>query len=310
MPVYKAPVEETLFILKDVLDISNFSHIAGYEDMSLEMVEAILEQIAKIAETEMFPLNQVGDAEGCKRQEDGNVITPKGFKEAYNTYCEGGWPGFVTNPKYGGQGLPYCVYSAFSEYVISANNAFTVYPGLTQSAIAAINAHANDALKQMYLPKMIEGKWTGTMNLTEPQCGTDLGLLTTKAIKNENGSYTISGQKIFISSGEHDLAENIVHLVLARVEGAPDGTKGISLFIVPKFEVDEQGELGKRNKVVCGSIEDKMGLHGNATCVMNYDGAIGHLVGEENNGLKAMFKMMNEARLQVAMQGHGQSVIS
>jgi len=252
----------------------------------------------------LHPLNRGGDMEGCVRHDDGSVTTPKGFKEAYDQYREGGWLGLAVPAEFGGQGLPYVVHSAVGEYFSSSNMALMMYPGLTQGAIAAILEHGSDEQKRAYVPKMAEGVWTGTMNLTEPHCGTDLGLLRTRAVPNGDGSYKISGQKIFISAGEHDMAENIIHLVLARIEGAPAGTKGISLFIVPKFRLDADGNQGERNAVSCGSIEEKMGIHGNATCVMNYDEAEGFLIGEENGGLRAMFVMMNEARLGVGMQGH------
>ena len=238
------------------------------------------------------------------------MTTPKGFKEAYKAYADGGWIGIAADPAYGGQGLPYTLAAILNEFHAGANMAFTMYPGLTQSAIAAINTHASAELKQLYLPKMIDGTWSGTMNLTEPHCGTDLGLLKTKAVPNGDGSYAITGQKIFISAGEQDLTENIVHLVLARIEGAPAGTRGISLFIVPKFIPDTNGKPGKRNAVSCGALEHKMGIHGNSTCVMNHDGAQGWLVGEANRGLNAMFVMMNEARLGVANQGLSQSEVS
>ncbi|MFN3443001.1 MAG: acyl-CoA dehydrogenase C-terminal domain-containing protein, partial [Rhizobium rosettiformans] len=265
--------------------------------------EAIIGEAAKLAEEQLFPLNLSGDQEGCVRSDDGSVKTPKGFKEAYDAYCQGGWLGLAVPAEFGGQGLPYTLHSAVGEYMSSANMALMMYPGLTQGAIAAILEHGSDEQKQKYLPKMVEGVWTGTMNLTEPHCGTDLGLLRTKAVPNGDGSYKISGQKIFISAGEHDMSDNIIHLVLARIEGAPEGTKGISLFIVPKFMVGDDGSVGARNGVTCGAIEHKMGIHGNATCVMNYDEATGYLIGAENKGLAAMFVMMNEARLGVGLQG-------
>ena len=256
------------------------------------------------------PLNQVGDQQGCVRHENASVTTPEGFKPAFNQYREGGWMGLAADPDYGGQGLPYVLHTAVGEYFSSANMALMMYPGLTQGAIAAITEHGSDDQKAKWLPRMIEGTWTGTMNLTEPHCGTDLGLLRTKAVPQDDGSFKISGQKIFISAGEHDMSENIIHLVLARIEGAPEGVKGISLFIVPKLTVADDGTVGDANGVSCGSIEEKMGIHGNSTCVMNYDGATGYLIGEEHKGLKAMFVMMNEARLGVGMQGLCQSEVA
>jgi len=303
MTVYKAPVKDTLFVLKDVLGYERHSNLPGFSDASVDVLEAILEEGAKLAENVMHPLNQSGDHEGCTRHEDASVTTPKGFREAYGQYRDGGWMGLAVPAEFGGQGLPYTVHSAVGEYFSSANMALMMYPGLTQGAIAAILEHGSEEQKQTFVPKMTEGVWTGTMNLTEPHCGTDLGLLRTRAVPKGDGSYAISGQKIFISAGEHDMAENIIHLVLARIEGAPAGTKGISLFIVPRNKVGADGSVDEANGVSCGSIEEKMGIHGNATCVMNYDEAEGHLIGAENGGLRAMFVMMNEARLGVGMQG-------
>jgi len=303
MPVYRAPVEDTMFVLKDVLNIERYNNLPGFEEATPDMIEAILGEAARLCEEVLQPVNHSGDKEGCTRHEDGSVTTPKGFKEAYQAYKEGGWMGLAAQPEYGGQGLPYVLHSAVGEYLSASNMAFSMYPGLTQGAIAAIQVHGSEDQKNTFLPKMIEGTWTGTMNLTEPHCGTDLGLLRTKAVPAGDGSYKISGQKIFISAGEHDLSENIIHLVLARIEGAPEGTKGISLFIVPKFVLNEDGTPGERNGASCGSIEEKMGIHANSTCVMNYDEATGYLIGEENRGLNAMFVMMNEARLGVGLQG-------
>ena len=303
MPSYRAPVEDSLFLLNDVFDWNRYSNLPGFADATPDVVEAILGEAAKLCEEVLQPVNLSGDREGCKRQPDGSVTTPKGFKEAYKAYAEGGWVGLAADPAFGGQGLPSTLAAIVNEYSASANMAFTMYPGLTQSAIAAVTVHGPDAVKQAYLPKMISGEWAGTMNLTEPHCGTDLGLLKTKAVLNADGSYAITGQKIFISAGEHDLTPNIVHLVLARIEGAPGGTRGISLFVVPKFLPDPQGNPGARNGVSCGAVEHKMGIHGNSTCVMNYDGATGFLIGEANRGLNAMFVMMNEARMGVANQG-------
>jgi acyl-CoA dehydrogenase len=309
MPSYKAPVEDTLFLLNDVFGIQRYSNLPGFSDIT-DMLEPILEEGAKVCEETFQPVNRSGDKEGCTRHPDGSVTTPKGFKQAYDSYRAGGWMGLAIPEEYGGQGLPYTLSAVMNEFASASNMALAMYPGLTMGAMAAMLVHGSEEQKQMYLPRMVTGDWTGTMNLTEPHCGTDLGLLKTKAVPNGDGSYAISGTKIFISAGEHDMAENIVHLVIARIEGAPMGTKGISLFVVPKFLVNADGSLGARNGVACGSIEHKMGIHGNSTCVMNYDGATGWLVGAENKGLNAMFVMMNEARLGVAIQGLAQSDVA
>jgi len=303
MPTYQAPVQDTLFVLNEVLGFERYSNLPGFADASGEMLDAILGEAAKLAENVIQPTNRDGDMEGCTRNADGSVTTPKSFKAAFDAYREGGWMGLAVPPEYGGQGLPYAVHQAAGEYFVSGNMALLMYSGLTTGAIAAILTHGTEEQRQAYLPNMVSGVWTGTMNLTEPHCGTDLGMMRSKAVPNGNGGYKISGQKIFISAGEHDMADNIIHLVLARAEGSPDGIKGISLFIVPKFLLDADGKPGKRNGVSCGSIEEKMGIHGNSTCVMNYDEAEGYLIGEINGGMKAMFTMMNEARLGVGLQG-------
>ena len=307
MPSYQVPLREFRFILHEVLELERFSNLQGFADTPADVMDQILEEGAKLAQNVLAPLNQVGDREGCTRHADGSVTTPKGFKEAYKQVVEGGWPSLSSDPEFGGQGLPHILNLAFNEMVSSANMAFGMYPGLSHGAYSALLHHGTDAQKAKYLPKLVSGEWTGTMNLTEPHCGTDLGLLKSKAVPVGDGTYRISGQKIFISAGEHDLADNIIHLVLARIEGAVEGVKGISLFVVPKFHVNEDGSLGARNGVSCGSIEHKMGIHGNSTCVLNYDDAIGTLVGVEHKGLNAMFVMMNEARLGVALQGYSQS---
>jgi alkylation response protein AidB-like acyl-CoA dehydrogenase len=310
MPTYKAPVDDVKFLLNDVFHIERHANLPGFSDASPDVVDAILGEAAKLCEHVLTPLNRVGDKEGCKRGADGSVTTPTGFKGAFKQIVDGGWIGISAPPEFGGQGLPMVLTQIVNEFLCSANMAFAMYPGLTQGAIAALIAHGSAEQKAAYLPKMIAGEWTGTMNLTEPHCGTDLGLLRTKAAKHGDGSYKITGTKIFISAGEHDLAPNIIHLVLARIEGAPEGTRGISLFVCPKFLPKPDGSLGASNAVTCGSIEEKMGIHGNSTCVMNYDGATGWLLGEENRGLNAMFTMMNEARLAVGIQGLAQSEVA
>jgi len=310
MPVYKAPVDEMTFLLSDVFHFDRYNNLPGFAEATPDVVEAVLAEAAKFSEAALAPLNRVGDKEGCRRNADGSVTTPNGFKDAYKRLAEGGWIGVAAPAEFGGQGLPMVLAQAVNEYFCSANMAFGMYAALTQGAVAALLAHASAEQKRLYLPKLVTGQWAGTMNLTEPQCGTDLGLVRTRAAGQADGSYKITGMKIFISAGEHDLAENIVHLVLARIEGAPEGTRGLSLFIVPKFVPTADGGLGARNAVSCGSLEEKMGIHGNATCVMNYDHAAGWLVAEPNRGLQAMFTMMNEARLGVGVQGLAMSEVA
>jgi alkylation response protein AidB-like acyl-CoA dehydrogenase len=307
---YQPPVREHLFLLRDVLEIGTLANLPGFADAPMDVVEQILEGAATFCAEVLAPLNSVGDKKGCVWNPDGSVNTPPGFKEAYRQLVDGGWPALGAEPAYGGQGLPAVVNLAFSEMSSSANMAFSMYPGLTHGAYSAILAGGSDAQKDLYLPKLASGEWGGTMNLTEPQCGTDLGLIRTKAVPAGDGSWRISGQKIWISSGEHDLADNIVHLVLARIEGAPAGVRGISLFIVPKFLPDPQGRPGARNSVSCAGLEEKMGIHGNATCVISHEESTGWLVGEENRGLAIMFVMMNEARLGVGLQGLSQGEIA
>ena len=308
MPHYIAPTKDMQYVLNDVLDVKN-SSIPGYADLDADFLSAILEEAGKITSQVLAPLNAVGDQEGC-HFENGVIRTPTGFKDAFEQVKEGGWTGIDCDPEFGGQGLPYLVGTAVGEMFASSNMAFGMYQGLTHGAYSAIHAHGTEAQKQTYLPNMVSCDWTGTMNLTEPHCGTDLGLMRTKAEPQEDGTFKITGQKIFISAGDHDLSENVIHLVLAKIPGGPDGVKGISLFIVPKFMVNEDGSLGARNAVAVGKIEEKMGIHGNATCVMNYDGATGFLLGEEHKGMRAMFTMMNEARLGVGLQGYSQAEVA
>ena len=310
MPIYRAPVKDQLFILNEVLNIGKYSNLPGYSEATPDLVSAILEEGAKFCENELQPLNYSGDREGCTRHEDGSVTTPKGFKEAYQKFIENGWPSLTSDPEYGGQGMPHVLGFCFEEMMISSNHAFAMYPGLAAGAQAAISIDGSDEQKQTYLPKMITGEWTGTMNLTEPHCGTDLGMLRTKAEPNADGSYAISGTKIFISAGDHDMAENIIHLVLARLPDAPKGVKGISLFIVPKYKLNADGTPGEFNNVNVASIEEKMGIHSNSTCVLNYEGSEGYLIGEPHKGLKSMFIMMNAARIGVGMQGLANSEVA
>jgi acyl-CoA dehydrogenase len=308
MPSYTPPTKDMQFILHDVLRITA-SDIPGYDELEPDFTAAILEEAGKLTSGVLAPLNVVGDTEGC-RLENGVVYTPTGFKEAFAQVKEGGWPGLDMPEEFGGQNMPVVIGSAVGEMFSSANMAFTMYQGLTHGAASAILAHGSQAQKETYLPKMVSCEWTGTMNLTEPHCGTDLGLMRTKAAPQDDGSYKITGQKIFISAGEHDMADNIIHLVLAKIDGGPEGIKGVSLFIVPKICVNDDGSLGARNGVSVGSIEEKMGIHGNSTCVMNYDGATGYLIGDAHKGMRAMFTMMNEARLGVGMQGLSQAEVA
>ncbi|MGO4913848.1 acyl-CoA dehydrogenase C-terminal domain-containing protein [Pseudogemmobacter sp. W21_MBD1_M6] len=305
MPSYTAPVKDMQFLLHEVLNVTT-SGTPGYDELERDFTAAVLEEAGKVSRDVLAPLNAVGDVQGC-RLENGVVTTPDGFKEAFALMKDGGWTALDCDPEYGGQGMPYVLATAVGEMFVSANMAFNMYQGLTHGAYSAIHAHGTDAQKQTYLPKMVTCEWTGTMNLTEPHCGTDLGLMRTKAEPQDDGTYKITGQKIFISAGDHDMADNVIHLVLAKIPGGPEGIKGVSLFIVPKVMVKDDGSLGARNAVSVGKIEEKMGIHGNATCVMNYDGATGTLIGEAHKGMRAMFTMMNEARIGVGLQGYAQA---
>lgn len=302
MTTYQAPVNDLKFLLHDFLNVQSYNNLPSYQEATPDLIDAILEEAGKLSENVFHPINASGDEEGCKL-EDGKVIIPSGFQEAYDQYREGGWQGLTGDPEYGGQGLPTYLGLAINEMLVSANWGLAMYPGLTKGATESIHRWGTDEQKALYLPKMYAAEWAGTMNLTEPHCGTDLGMLRTKADPQGDGSYKITGTKIFISAGDHELTENIIHLVLARISGAPEGTKGISLFIVPKFLINDDGSIGERNGVTCGALEKKMGIHSNSTCVLNYDDAVGYLIGDENKGMRAMFTMMNEARLGVAIQG-------
>nr|CAA6830225.1 MAG: Acyl-CoA dehydrogenase (EC [uncultured Thiotrichaceae bacterium] len=304
MPIYNAPLRDMRFVYSELFDGEDLQKLDGFEEASPDLVDAILEEAGRFCENEIFPLNQVGDQEGCTFN-DGVVTVPTGFKQAYDDYYENGYGALTAPVEFGGQGLPKTLGFLVEEILCSSNMSFGMYPGLTEGACRAVEAFASDELKATYLENMIEGKWSGVMCLTESHCGTDLGLLRTNAVEQDDGSYQLSGSKIFISAGEHDMTENIIYLVLARTPGAPEGIRGVSLFLVPKFKVTDAGEVGKRNGVSCGSIEHKMGIHGNSTCVINFDSAQGYLVGRLNKGMKAMFVMMNTARLGVSMQGLG-----
>ncbi|MFQ5935122.1 MAG: acyl-CoA dehydrogenase C-terminal domain-containing protein [Acidiferrobacterales bacterium] len=304
MAIYHAPVRDMRFVYHELLESAALHGLPGYEDATPDVVDAVLEQAGKLCENVLLPINRSGDEEGC-RLEDGVVKTPAGFKEAYRTFAEGGWTAIVGDPTYGGQGLPHTVNILVQEMICSTNLSFGIYPGLSYGAYHAIHAHGSEALKQTYLPKLVDGTWSGTMCLTEPQCGTDLGMVRTRAVPQDDGTYKITGTKIFISAGDHDLTENIIHLVLARTPDAPAGIKGISLFLVPKMRVNGTNNVTGANGVSCGALEHKMGIKASSTCVINFEESTGFLIGELNKGMRAMFTMMNAARLQVGMQGLG-----
>lgn len=310
MPSYTAPTRDTRFIVNEVLDLASYGNLPGFENATQDMIDAVIGEAGRFCGEVLAPINQAVDQHGCVRHEDGSVTTPPGFKQAFEQFRDAGWSTLAAPEEFGGQAMPHVLGFMLEEFISSANQAFGMYPGLTNGAVSALIAKGSDEQKAKYLPKMIANQWLGTMNLTEPHCGTDLGMIRTKAEPQADGSYAITGTKIFISAGEHDLTENIIHLVLAKTPGAPDSTKGISLFVVPKVLVGDDGSLGERNGVTCGSIEHKMGIHGNSTCVLNYDGATGWMVGEENRGLAAMFIMMNAARLGVGIQGLAQAEVA
>ena len=304
MPEYKAPQRDMMFVLNDVINVSELAELPGFDDATPDIVQGVIDEAAKIIENTIAPLNETGDREGC-RFDNGAVTTPTGFKEAYQLYAESGWTGLDKSIDFGGQGLPYTLATAVAEMLSAGNDAFSLYPGLTNGSCEALLEHGSKELQDIYLEKLTTGEWTGTMCLTEPQAGSDLSQVKTKAIIQDDGTYLIEGTKIFITAGEHDFVDNIIHLVLARMPDAPAGVKGISMFLVPKFMINNDGSLGNRNPAVCASIEEKMGIHGSSTCVMNFENAVGYLIGNPNEGLRYMFTMMNLARLMVGLQGLG-----
>ena len=310
MPIYRAPTRDTRFVVNELLKLESYGNLPGFEGADREMTDTVIDEAGRFIAEVVAPLNLSGDREGCTRAADGSVTTPAGFKAAYSQFCEAGWGTLSAPEEFGGQGMPHIMGMLVEEYLAAANQSFAMYPGLTGGAIASIMTKGSAEQQALYLPKMVSGEWLGTMNLTEPHCGTDLGMIRTRAVPRADGAYAITGTKIFISAGEHDLTDNIIHLVLAKTPDAPESSKGISLFIVPKVLVNSDGTLGERNAVACGSLEHKMGIRANATCVMNYDGAIGTMVGEENKGLAAMFIMMNAARLGVGIQGLAQAEVA